>query len=96
MKYDFKEIIAELKLWRDAERRMGHQVDEADIVLEFRDRLEWHISQMQAAGKDEVKLKAFRNRLDKMKRYNLQTDRLLGDSMRQDACEVASSRKRYS
>ena len=50
-KYNLKEIMIEVKLWHDAERRMGHQVDASDVRLEFEDRVKWHIVAQQ--GKKE-------------------------------------------
>ena len=78
-KFHLEEIMKEVKLWHDAERRMGHQVDAHDVRLEFQDRVQWHIAaeQSKKEGADLKKVKKWQLCIDTMSKMSLKLERQL-------------------
>jgi len=85
VKFGFNEILIDVKLWHDAERRMGHQLDKADIYFEFKDRLVYCAQKLRSKDsltKDEAdKLKKYDEKLKNMESHKEAIKRTFTDRL---------------
>ena len=77
-KWHFTEITKEVKDWHEHERRMAHVVDRTDILVEFQERLEVFIPQLEklaeaAIGTAEEKMLAEKIKAHKDRQESLKT-----------------------
>ena len=92
-RWPYGEIAAEVKIWHERERRMGHVIDKVDVLHEFTDKLEAKIQSMEIIGKTKEHSQAeaetlvqFKSRLDSLTNG---TDRL-SMSFTESVCEAGS------
>lgn len=97
-KYRLKEIMLEVKLWHDAERRMGHQVDASDVRLEFEDRAQWHIvaEQGKKEGADVKKVELWKKFIEVMSQMSLKMERQFASRLCQKMKVKLLTPSRYS
>ena len=97
-KFMLGDIAQEVKLWHEAERRMGHQVDKVDVFNELKDRLQYHIT--AEGNKDEAqnakKLERWREYLEKLEKLSLKDQRQRADRLCKRMCVKLLAPQRYS